>query len=102
MITEAQKTLEWFNNHVKENGTYPLIAEVEKRLNDAVNAEKQVKNITYEPLLATVCKHNNGNWCKFKGKCPHRTRVYTAPDEDGKQQPTNSYMCYQGHMLNGC
>lgn len=74
----------------------------EKAHTTMMKALSLVKNITYEPLLATVCKYNNGNWCKFKGKCPHRTRVYTAPDEDGNQSPTNSYMCYQGHMLNGC
>jgi len=66
------------------------------------NIQEQVKIITYEPVLATVCKHNQGNWCKFKGKCRYRTQVYTAPDENGKQKTTNSFMCYQGHMLNGC
>jgi hypothetical protein len=51
VVTEAEKTLQWFNDHVKVNGTYPLIADVEKRLNDAVNAEKQVKIIEIDTKI---------------------------------------------------
>ena len=48
-MTTAEKTLKWWNDYLKQNKTYPLVAEIEMQLNLAVDNEKQVKNIKIIP-----------------------------------------------------
>lgn len=67
----------------------------------AENNPQGAANIADDHVLYTVCGFSVDYYCKNPKKCKHKTRLYTAPNEKGKQLKTNLNVCQQYICLNG-
>lgn len=98
-MTEYEKVLKLLHNKYGWNLTDSLTDTGKKLVKDTIDALDYVRTA----LLFETCGFCDGNFCKNPKKCTHKTRIYTEPDEiTGKQKKTNSFMCMQGYLANGC
>jgi hypothetical protein len=51
-MTSSQKTLKWFNDHVEEKRTYPLISDIQSKLEEAVETDIDIaKKLKELPIM---------------------------------------------------